>query len=73
MTVISTAGIRDVKRGSTSISASDASPTINVSRLRSSSPFTKAWTSSMKSSASVEKPKSFGSCPTTIVTPRPIM
>ena len=72
-TVISTAGIREVKRGRTSIRASDARPTINVSRLRWSSPFTKALTSSTNPSASVEKPNSFGSWPTTIVTPRPIM
>ena len=32
--MISTAGIRDVKRGRTSIKASDARPTINVARLR---------------------------------------
>ena len=67
------AGSLLVSRGSTSSTARTATPTSSVVVFVWSRPSTNALTSSMKLSASVEKPNSFGSWPTMIVMPRPFM
>ena len=66
-TATSTAGSRRVMRGRTSSSASTASPTTSVVACVWSRPSKKTRTSFRNESASVEKPNSFGSCPTMIV------
>ena len=72
-TATSTAGIVRVTRGSRRSTASVAIPTASAVELRSSSPVKNVFTSSMKSSESVEKPNSLGSWPTMIVIARPFM
>ncbi len=67
------AGSRLVTRGSTSITASTATPTSSVVVSVWSTFSANCLTSSRKLSALVEKPNSFGSWPTMIVMPRPVM
>ncbi len=71
-TATNTAGTIVVRRGSTSSTANTHSPVTSVARLVRST-FRRNWrTSSTKPSASVENPNSLGSCPTMIVTARPL-
>ncbi len=72
-TATSTAGTFRMTRGSRRRTASVARPTTIAVRLRSSKPSTKARSSSMKPSASVENPQSLGSWPTMIVRASPFM
>ena len=72
-TATSTAGTRVVIRGRINRTASAATPITSAVVFVWSSPDTNAFVSSMKPSASVENPKSFGSWPTMIVIARPFM
>ena len=72
-TATSTAGIFRVTRGSTTNTASVARPTPRAVGSRWSKFDTNSRTSSTKVSASVEKPLSFGSCPTMMMMARPFM
>ena len=72
-TATSTAGTRVVIRGRIIRTASVATPITSAVVFVWSSPDTNAFVSSMKPSASVENPKSFGSWPTMIVIARPFM
>ena len=72
-TATSTAGIFGMKRGSTSSTTSTPRPTASAAPCVSSRWSNHARSSSRKPSASVEKPHSFGSCPTMIVIARPFM
>ena len=71
-TATSTAGSRVVMRGSTSRSTSTATPTMSVVACVWSRFSTNARTSARNESACVEKPNSFGSCPTMIVMPEAV-
>ena len=72
-TATSTAGTFRVILGKTSSTTSAPRPTSSAAVWVSSRWSTNARISSTNESASVEKPKSFGSCPTTIVTASPFM
>ena len=72
-TAASTAGTRLVNRGSTMSTARTATPTTSVVVLVWSRPSKNTRTSFRNESALVEKPNSFGSCPTMIVTASPFM
>ena len=72
-TATNTAGTFFDTRGSTSSTASVASPSTNAVRFVWSRPDTNAFASWTKPSASVENPKSLGSWPTMIVIARPFM
>ena len=67
------AGSVRVTRGSTSSTASVASPSARVVEFVWSMLAKNALTSSTKVSASVENPHSFGSWPTMMVMPSPFM
>ena len=69
----STAGSTLVKRGSTSRMARTTSPTARAAPTVPSRPVKNALTSGPNSSASVEKPKSFGSWPTMMTMAKPFM
>ena len=72
-TATSTAGTFRVMRGSTSSTASTPTPTSSAAVFVSSRLSTKERMSSKNESESVEKPNSFGSCPTTMVMASPFM
>ncbi len=72
-TATSTAGTFGTTRGRTSSTASTASPVTSVVVLVSPTWRTNCSSSSTNPSASVEKPNSFGSCPTMIVMASPFM
>ena len=74
-TTTSTAGTFGINRCISRMPTSESTPMVAAVGLTSwsATPVTKALASSISPSASTEKPKSLGSCPTTIVSASPFM